>query len=924
MTLIGRDREAAAVCGFLAELEGGPSMLVIEGEPGIGKTALFDAALGVASGLRVLTARCVEAESGLAYSGLADLFGSWTAIMLPALSAPLQRALEIVLLRADAGSNVLEPQVVGRAVLEGLRVLAAEARVLVAVDDVQWLDLSSTRALSFALRRLDAEWVSVLATRRETGGALPLGFDDAPPTSRRDRLVLGPLAAADLEALLDNRFGGRLPHRLLSRTLTAAAGNPLYAIELVAAHYSAGRQPEDSLRMPARLEEVLANRIGQLPAPTAEPLAAAACLAAPTVALVVAALGEGARAGLDGALDSDVVRVEEGRLQFAHPLHRVAALARVPSSTLRRLHTRLAVTTSDPEERARHLVMAADGPDTSVAAQVEQGADLARSRGAPEVAAELAEAAARLTPPGQVGDVRRRQVAAGYHWVMAGEVSRGRALLSTALDGMPPGPDRADLRWRLGMIAGLDGDVDQAVRLLEAALVEAGDQHAVRAMVAIRLAGLSVWLGRGEAAQRYAQMALEDAEISGDPDVLLRALTGFATLTYLAGAVVPAELLERVHDLAAVVGPPAAHEDPDLNLALVDMAAGAADAAAARLERVHRRAVEDGDELGLVWSYGFLVHVELAAGRWQRARQVADELMLATRHAASMPVLAPALLAAAVVDAHLGNVEAAQAGAVRLLEMAHRTGLVLYEIDARAILGFAAMSRNDPGAAHAEFSQVLGRLRELRDLEPTRTYLVWSDLDALVELGELDQAWALAADLSERGQRADRPFALATAARGRALVLAARGDLAGAEAELKRSLVEHDRLGWPFERARTLLALGIVLRRGKHKRAARETLLHALAIFDQLGARLWSAKATTELARIGGRPAPTGSLTPTERRVAELVADGRANQEVADQLFLSRKTVAAHLTAVYAKLGLRSRIELSHHLRDNPPHDPRT
>jgi len=195
---------------------------------------------------------------------------------------------------------------------------------------------------------------------------------------------------------------------------------------------------------------------------------------------------------------------------------------------------------------------------------------------------------------------------------------------------------------------------------------------------------------------------------------------------------------------------------------------------------------------------------------------------------------------------------------------------------------------------------------------------VWSDLDALVELGELDQAAALAADLHDRGRELGRPFALATAARGRGLVLAARGDLAGAQAELEKSLVEHDRLGWPFERARTLLALGIVMRRGKHKRAARDTLQQALAIFDHLGARLWSAKATAELARIGGRPAPTGSLTPTERCVAELVADGRTNQQVADQLFLSSKTVAAHLTAVYAKLGVRSRIELSCHLRDNP------
>ncbi len=200
---------------------------------------------------------------------------------------------------------------------------------------------------------------------------------------------------------------------------------------------------------------------------------------------------------------------------------------------------------------------------------------------------------------------------------------------------------------------------------------------------------------------------------------------------------------------------------------------------------------------------------------------------------------------------------------------------------------------------------------------PLWSHLVWYDIDALVELGDLDQACALADDLRARGERLDRPFPLATAARGHALVLAARGDLAAARAELDRALVEHDRLGWPFERARTELTHGMVLRRDKQKRAVRETLHRALATFEDLGASLWAAKVRAEISRIGGRPAPTGSLTATERRVAELAADGHTNREVAALLFLSTKTVAAHLTSVYAKLGVRSRTELSRQLR--PP-----
>jgi DNA-binding CsgD family transcriptional regulator len=152
-------------------------------------------------------------------------------------------------------------------------------------------------------------------------------------------------------------------------------------------------------------------------------------------------------------------------------------------------------------------------------------------------------------------------------------------------------------------------------------------------------------------------------------------------------------------------------------------------------------------------------------------------------------------------------------------------------------------------------------------------------------------------------------------------VLAGLGDLDGALAELERSMAEHDRLGWPFERARTLLALGVVRRRGRQKRAARQALVQALALFDGLGARLWTAKTTAELARIGGRAPHAGSLTPTERRVAELVAEGRTNREVADLLFLSAKTVAAHLTSAYLKLGVRSRTELAHRLRDTTADD---
>jgi DNA-binding CsgD family transcriptional regulator len=911
--LIGRNDETTRLRGFLSGVADGPSALVVEGEAGIGKTALLEATLAQAAGPRVLRARCAQVESGLAYAGLADLFGRLIEPVLPALASPQRRVLEVVLGRAEVGQDAVQPLLVGRATLEVVRSLAAATPLLVAIDDVQWLDPASARTLTFVIRRLDAAPVGVLVTRRGPGGPLPLELDDALPEGRRERLLLGPLDPDDLELLVEERLGEPLPRSLRRRVAAAAGGNPLYALELVAAQRQAGHSRGDQLALPARLEELLADRLERLPSEATEPLAAVAALAAPTVGLIMAVLGEQARAALDAALDAGVLLVEEGRLRFSHPLLGVAALARLPPSARRRLHARLAAALADPEERARHLVLTADGPDAGVAAGVEQGADRARARGAPEVAAELAEAAVRLTPPERAEEVRRRRIAAGYHWVTAGEVRRGRAHLAAALEAAPPGQVRAELRWRLGMLVLVD-DVDGAVALLEAALAESRGDQALHAMVARRLAGPYWWQGRLREALRLIRRSVELAEALGDPRGLLDALNLYALGALIAGEL-PPDLPGRVEQLTRAAPPLPAHEDPDLILSQVDLARGDARSAAARLERLYQRAVEQGNELGLVWAPAVLAEVELARGHWPRAQRLAEEALRTARRLASPFWLSRGLLAVALVDAHLGNAAAAQAAAVELLEVAGRGGLVPLELEGRAVLGFVALSQGDAHAAHAELGPLLERLGEVGVREPTWARLVWSELDALVELGQLDQAAALAEDLAARGRALDRPFALATAARARGLILSARGDLEGAQAELEASLAEHDRLGWPFERARTLLALGVVRRRGKQKRAARQTLAQALALFDGLGAHLWSARTTAELARIGGRPPATGGLTPTERRVAELVAQGRTNREVADLLFLSAKTVAAHLTSAYAKLGVRSRTELAHHLR---------
>jgi len=554
MRLIARERELAELCAFVAGCVRGPSVLVLEGEPGIGKTALFDAALASCSGLRLLTVRCAQAESGLAYVGLADLLEGWTDTLLPALPAPLRRALDIALLRAETGTDVVAPHTVGRAVLEALRFLAADLPVLIAIDDIQWLDPASDRALRFALRRLDRVPVNLLVTRRTTDRPLPLGIEEL-TSVRQDRLLVGPMDPTHLARLLEHRFGGPLPRGLVSRVLAAVAGNPLYAVELMAAQRRSDHRPGDPLPVPHRLDELLAERMGQLPARAAEPLAAVASLAAPTVALVTDALGAPARAGLNDAFDADVLRVEEGRLWFTHPLLGVAALARLRPSARHALHVRLAAVCTDAEERAHHLVRAADGPDADLATAVERGADLARVRGAPEVAAELAEAALRLTPPDRHADLHRRRVAAGYHRATAGEIGAARAHLAAALEVARAGPPRADLRWRLAMLTALDGDVPAAVGLLEAALAEPGSDPDLVATVHRKLADVYGMQGRLVESLRYQRLALAHAEATGDVLGQTDALIGIVQVTSLDGTGVPPGLLDRIAALVPSCGP---------------------------------------------------------------------------------------------------------------------------------------------------------------------------------------------------------------------------------------------------------------------------------------------------------------------------------------------------------------------------------
>jgi predicted ATPase len=378
-SVVGREAELAAVDAALEAARSSLAALVLEGEPGIGKTTVWREGLARAAGrgFRVLACRAAQAEARLSFAALGDLLAPLEAAALASLPGPQRRALEAALLRAEPEGAAPDPRAIGTGVVSLITALAATAPVLLALDDVQWLDLPSARALEFALRRLESRPVVVLATLRtgEPVGRAPLL--PALPAERVRRVVLGSLSLGALYRVLEQQLGHGLPRPLLVRVQAATGGNPFYALEIVRAIQAEGPPaPGQALPIPRDLRELAAARLRRLPTRAREALLRASALAQPTVALVDPD-------DLAPAEQAGVVRIRPGgRVDFAHPLFAAAIYAAASRERRRRLHGELAQAASDVEERARHLMLAGDGPDEQIAAALDEAAARAHRRGA--------------------------------------------------------------------------------------------------------------------------------------------------------------------------------------------------------------------------------------------------------------------------------------------------------------------------------------------------------------------------------------------------------------------------------------------------------------------------------------------------------------------------------------------------------------
>ena len=502
--ILGREGELARVTSFIGSVPGGPSALLLEGAAGIGKTTLWQAGVSIARarGHRVLSCRGAEPEALLSYAALGDLFD----FELPDLPAPQQRALDAALLRAELEGAPPDQRAVSVASLGVLRALAASGPVLVAIDDVQWLDVPSARALAFVVRRLEDAPVRVLVTLRVGSGGDPLGLGRTGPAPVLHRLPIGRLSEEAMTRLLRARTEGRLTHPILLRVHRMSEGNPLFALEIARALTEHGVRPApgEPLPVPGDLQGLLGARLAALPSSAADGLLVVAAAARPTEDLVVAAAARPDRASADlrRAEQAGILQRAGGRLAFTHPLLGSTVYAAAMPQVRRSVHRRLADLVVDPEERARHLALAASGPHPDVARALEEAGRHARRGGAPDAAAELLELARTLTPPEDGLELLRRSVeAADYHFD-AGDATRATALLHEAAAMARPGRDRARILFHLASISWLD--MPRVQGLSEQALQEAGDAADIRAAIHEHLAWVGIYRGglRRRARQR--------------------------------------------------------------------------------------------------------------------------------------------------------------------------------------------------------------------------------------------------------------------------------------------------------------------------------------------------------------------------------------------------------------------------------------
>lgn len=905
--IVGRERELAEIERFLAASRSRPSGLVLRGEAGMGKTTLWAAAVERArtNGGRVLECRPAPAERQLAFTALGDLFLDVADDVLPALPSPQRRALEVALALAEAGGEPPDARMIANACASALRHLARSGPLLVAIDDVQWLDPASAAALAFATRRLARETAGLLVAQRVESeeATTPLQLERS--YADLELLEIGPLTVGAITRLLRTRLEVALSRPLLHRVYETSGGNPFYALELGRALVRHGPvDPGGPLPVPTTLDTLVRQRLADLSPAVQDTLAIVAALADASTDVVALASEHGE--AIDEAVASGVLQVSGRKLRFTHPLLASAVYASLGPTQRRLVHARLAGIVADPEERAHQLALATVRPDEGVAAAIEQATVLAEARGAPRAAADLLERAIELTPTWERTARRRRLARLVDLSVVEGDVERAATLAENLVEGAAP-EERLDALALLATVRLSEGRRPEVAALVDEILATSGPDERARAVALILSATVDVRrLGRPETLARGRE-AVAIGERIGDPDVVRDALVGVA----IDAAWLGEPFVEDV-ERAAAMGPvrgifPVGHRSESVASIVRMLFGDELSSTRPALEARYREALASESAEAQAEALSTLSELERRAGR----------LELAAEHGTAGLELGDVYLRATLC--FMTGFARALEGHLDVAKQLAREGLDVVDqapANARILLGWL---QGAIGLLRGAYDDAVTHLLELPPLadelgirNPTPIQFQPDLVEALLGAGRVDEAAEVAAIFDERSRAVGHTWALAAAHRCQGLVLAARGANAAALEELDEAVRLSGSIGEerPLEHARALLAHGSVLRRARRRRDAREALERAVEIFDARGARPWAKNARDELARISGRAPSRGELSETERRVAELVVEGLSNKEVAARLFVTPRTVEAHLTRIYAKLGVRSRAEL--------------
>ena len=540
--LVGREHESARIDALLAAVPGGSAGVVFVGEPGMGKSALLERAMAsaVAKGFRLLSCRPAEFETALVFSSLTDLLEPYLHVVeeLPPLQ---QRALTGALMSGRSPARAVDQRAIGWAVVGVLRVLAGDGPLLVAVDDLHWMDEPSLRVLFFVLRRLRAERVGFVGTTRP---AVPLLERGHVPT-----VELGPLDEDSIGLLLRARLSPAQHTSDVHKIYEWSGGNPLFALELGAFRLGAleTERPGVPVMMPPRVEVIVAERVARLPESVRQALLLWACLSEPSVELAAAISTE---AGMDeGALveavESGVVKLDRGRIRFTHPLFGSAAYWGAAPAERRRLHEVAALVIDDEDQRVRHLALAATVPEAALADALEQAAGRAVRRGAPEAAVILLHESVRLTPADEEAARYRRLLAAADRHLDTGRVAEARSVLTQLLEALPPGVDRAQVLHRLARASGSSTGYRDTAAMLQAALPEATTDRYLHAAIERDLANALTQFGALEEALAHAREAVRLVETSTDAELIGSTRNMLATAVFFRGGGCPTDLYAR-------------------------------------------------------------------------------------------------------------------------------------------------------------------------------------------------------------------------------------------------------------------------------------------------------------------------------------------------------------------------------------------